>query len=104
MYPHTGGKSLVTGGLTLFRGFADRRFNFELHDFGADDCSSIDVPHVGKKFVMVISHPKMSLVAGGEPAGAERLCQLADTCDIKLSDIVLHENNADILIGANESL
>ena len=36
------------------------------------------MPHVGKKFDMIVGHSKMSSVASGEPAGAEQSRQLAE--------------------------
>ena len=63
----------------LFGGCAGGFFNFELANFGTDNCSGIGVSHVGKKFDMVVGDLKMSSLAGGEPAGAEQSCQLADT-------------------------
>ena len=85
----TDGMSVATVGLALFGGCAGRLFNFELANFGTDDGFSTGVSGVSKKFDMVICDLKTSSLAGGEPVGAEQLCQLGDTCDIKLTDIGL---------------
>ena len=62
---------LVTGDSALFDGCAGGLFNFELADFGADDCSGVGLPHVGQKFDMVIGQLKTSLISGSEPGGEE---------------------------------
>ena len=46
---------------------------------------------------------KTSSLAGGEPAGAERSCQLDDTCDVELADVGSGKNNLAVQIGFKES-
>ena len=54
-------------------------FKFELAVFGTADDFGAGVSCGGKKFDMVVGNLKTSAEAGGEPAGAERSCQLGDT-------------------------
>ena len=96
--------SEVMVGLVLFSGCVSRLFNFELAVFDTDDGFGIGVSPVSKTFDMVVGDLKMSSLAGGEPAGAERSCQLGDTCDIELADIGSGKNNLVIRIGSRESL
>ena len=62
---------MATVGSALFSSCVGRVFNFELAVFGTDDCSSISVSCVGKKFDMVVGDLKTSSLAGSEPAGTE---------------------------------
>ena len=77
---------------------------FELAVFGTDDGLGAGVSHLGEKFDMVIGNLKTSSLAGGEPAGTERSCQLGDTCHVELADVSLGKNNLVIKIGSKESL
>ena len=63
------GCSALFGGCA--RSCAGGPFNFELADFGTNNCSSVGVSRVDKKFDMVVGDLKMSSLAGGEAAGAE---------------------------------
>ena len=42
---------------------------------------------LAKNLTWLLANLEMSSLAGGEPAGAEQLCQLGDTCDVKLTDV-----------------
>ena len=95
--------SVATVGLVLFGGCVGELFNFELAIFGTDD-SFGGVSRVGKTFDMVVGNLKTSSLAGGEPAGTERSCQLGDTCHVELADVSLGKNNLVIKIGSKESL
>ena len=95
--------SWVTGSSTLFGSCASRVFNFELANFGTDDGSGVGVSCVSKKFDIVVSDLEMSSLAGGEPAGAERSCQLADSCEVKLVDVASCKNCSENLIGLSQS-
>ena len=83
----------------MFVGWFGGRFRFEFAIFGADDCSGAGVSRVGEKFDMVVGDLKTSAFAGGEPAGAERSCQLVDTCDVKLCDVASWVKGARVFIG-----
>ena len=49
---------MATGDSALFGSCAGGLFNFELADFGTDDCSGVGMSRVGKKFDMVIGNLK----------------------------------------------
>ena len=93
----------MMGDLVLFGGCTGGIFNFELADFGTEDSFNAGVSHVSEKFDMVVGNLKTSSLAGGEPAGTARLCQLVDTRDVKLPDVTSCNNCSRNMIGTNES-